>query len=162
CVPRTRCTPNSSLRAAVASLRRRPLTPRRLGIVVVLVMSLMVTLLARLYYVQLLDPHKPVQSAHLLHDGVIVVPAPRGLIVDARGRPLVANTSAQVITVDRDLLQRRPEHGAAVLARRAVPARPGRGERAGAHRPRNQRAPRAVPRRRGADGDAAQLPVRLA
>src|SRR5437016_3049811 len=52
---------------------------------------MMLTLFARLYYVQLLDPHKPVQSAHLLHDGVIVVPAPRGLIVDARGRPLVAN-----------------------------------------------------------------------
>ena len=82
-------------------------------------MSMMLTLFARLYYVQLLDPHKPVQSAHLLHDGVIVVPAPRGLIVDARGRPLVANTSAQVITVDRDLLQQRPDHGAAVLARLA-------------------------------------------
>ncbi len=79
----------------------------------------MLTLFARLYYVQLLDPHKPVQSAHLLHDGAIVVPAPRGLIVDARGRPLVANTSAQVITVDRDLLQKRPDRGAAVLVRLA-------------------------------------------
>ena len=108
------------MRAAVASLRPRPLTPRRLGIVVVLVMSLMVTLLARLYYVQLLDPHKPVQSAHLLHDGVIVVPAPRGLIVDARGRPLVANTTAQVITVDRDLLQQRADNGAPVLKRLAT------------------------------------------
>ncbi len=103
----------------MASPRRRPLTPRRLGIVVALVVSMMLTLFARLYYVQLLDPHKPVQSAHLLHDGVIVVPAPRGLIVDARGRPLVANTSAQVITVDRDLLQKRPDRGAAVLARLA-------------------------------------------
>jgi penicillin-binding protein 2 len=96
------------------------LTPRRLGIVVMLVMSLMVTLLARLYYVQLLDPNKPVQSAHLLHDGVIVVPAPRGLIVDARGRPLVANTSAQVITVDRDLLQQRADNGEPVLQRLAT------------------------------------------
>ena len=83
-------------------------------------MSLMVTLLARLYYVQLLDPHKPVQSAHLLHDGVIVVPAPRGLIVDARGRPLVGNTSAQVITVDRDLLQQRADQGTPVLTRLAA------------------------------------------
>jgi len=83
-------------------------------------MSLMVTLLARLYYVQLLDPNKPVQTAHLLHDGVIVVPAPRGLIVDARGRPLVANTSAQVITVDRDLLQQRPDKGEPVLRRLAM------------------------------------------
>ncbi|MFN2562398.1 MAG: penicillin-binding transpeptidase domain-containing protein [Jatrophihabitans sp.] len=98
---------------------RRPRTPRRLGIVITLVVSLMLTLFARLYYVQLLDPNKPVQSAHLLHDGAIVVPAPRGLIVDARGRPLVANTSAQVITVNRDLLQKRADKGAAVLARLA-------------------------------------------
>jgi penicillin-binding protein 2 len=103
----------------VADLRRRPLTPRRLGIIVALVVSMMLTLFARLYYVQLLDPHKPVQSAHLLHDGVIVVPAPRGLIVDARGRPLVANTSAQVITVDRDLLQKRADKGASVISRLA-------------------------------------------
>ncbi len=97
----------------------RPPTPRRLGIIVALVVSMMLTLFARLYYVQLIDPHKPVQSAHLLHDGNIVVPAPRGLIVDARGRPLVANTSAQVITVDRDLLQKRADHGVAVLSRLA-------------------------------------------
>jgi penicillin-binding protein 2 len=103
----------------VADLRRRPPSPRRLGIVVALVVSMMLTLFARLYYVQLLDPHKPVQSAHELHNGYIVVPAPRGLIVDARGRPLVANTSAQVITVDRDLLQQRPDKGAAVLNRLA-------------------------------------------
>ena len=80
---------------------------------------MMLTLFARLYYVQLLDPNKPVQSAHLTHDGVIVVPAPRGLIVDARGRPLVANTSAEVVTVDRDLLQKRADKGAAVLGRLA-------------------------------------------
>jgi penicillin-binding protein 2 len=104
----------------MAELRRQPLTPRRLGIVVALVMSMMLTLFARLYYVQLIDPHKPVQSAHLLHDGVIVVPAPRGLIVDARGRTLVANTSAQVITVDRDLLQQRADGGKGVLDRLAA------------------------------------------
>jgi penicillin-binding protein 2 len=104
----------------VADLRHRPVTPRRFGIIVTLVVSMMLTLLARLYYVQLLDPHKPVQSAHQLHDGVIVVPAPRGLIVDARGRPLVANTSAEVITVNRDLLQQRADKGAPVIARLAA------------------------------------------
>lgn len=84
---------------------------------VTLVVSMMLTLFARLYYVQLLDPHKPTQSAHALHDGVIVVPAPRGLIVDARGRPLVANTSTEVVTVERDVLQARRDKGASVLAR---------------------------------------------
>jgi penicillin-binding protein 2 len=103
----------------VADLRRRPPGPRRLGIITVLVVSLMLTLFARLYYVQLLDPNKPTQTAHLLHDGYIVVPAARGLIVDARGRPLVDNTSVQEITVDREVLQKLPDQGRAVLARLA-------------------------------------------
>jgi penicillin-binding protein 2 len=105
----------------VARPPRRPSrrTPRRLGIVVALVTSMMLTLFARLYYVQLLDPNKPVQTAHLTHNGNIVVPAPRGLIVDAQGRPLVANTSVQAITVSRDLLQRRRDKGAAVLTKLA-------------------------------------------
>lgn len=97
--------------------RRRPPTPKRLSIVVALVISMMLTLFARLYYVQLLDPDKPVQTAHATHQGDIVVPAARGLIVDAMGRPLVINRSTQVITVDRDLLQRRADKGAAVLQR---------------------------------------------
>src|SRR3954463_10440901 len=84
-----------------------------------LVVSMMLTLFARLYYVQLLDPDKPTQTAHLLHDGYIVVPAARGLILDARGRPLVENTSTQQITVDRELLSKLPDKGRAVLARLA-------------------------------------------
>src|SRR3954447_4796608 len=75
---------------------------------------------APLYYVELLDPNKPTQTAHLLHDASIVVPAARGLILDARGRPLVANTSTEQITVDRELLLRLPDHGKAVLARVAA------------------------------------------
>ncbi|MEO6886064.1 MAG: penicillin-binding transpeptidase domain-containing protein, partial [Jatrophihabitantaceae bacterium] len=79
--------------------------------------SMLATLTGRLYYVQLLDPHKPTQTAHLLHDGTIVVPAPRGQIVDAAGRPLVNNTSVQLVTVDYQTLQSSPDHGHAVLAR---------------------------------------------
>jgi penicillin-binding protein 2 len=101
-------------------VRRRPPNPRRLGIIVTLVVSLMLTLVARLYYVQVLDPNKPVQTAHDLHTGSVVLPAPRGLIVDATGRALVADRSVHVVTVDRDLLQQRPDHGRAVLARLAI------------------------------------------
>ena len=81
---------------------------------------MMLTLFARLYYVQLLDPNKPVQTAHLTHDASIVVPAPRGLIVDARGRPLVTNTSVQQVTVNQELLLRRPDKGRVVLTRLAT------------------------------------------
>lgn len=101
---------------------RRPGPPgrRRLGIVIALVASMMLTLFARLYYVQLLDPDKPAQSAFATRDAAIVVPAPRGLIVDASGRLLVANTSVQQVTVTRDVLQRRPDKGRAVLTRLAA------------------------------------------
>jgi len=87
---------------------------------VVLVASMMLTLAGRLYYVQLLDPNKPVQTAGRLHDGTIVVPAPRGQIVDARGRVLVDNTSTQVLTVNRETLLALPDEGTSVLVRLAT------------------------------------------
>jgi penicillin-binding protein 2 len=104
----------------VASPRGHDRAARRLAVVVALVVSMVVTLYGRLYYVQVLDPHKPTQTAGLLHDGVIVVPAPRGQIVDARGRVLVDNTSAQVLTVNRAALQALPDHGTSVLSRLAT------------------------------------------
>jgi len=88
---------------------------RRLQVVAVLVASLVLTLIGRLYYVQVLDGHKPRQTAGQLHDGRIVVPAPRGEIVDARGRPLVSNKITHVVTVDREAVQAQPGQGAAVL-----------------------------------------------
>jgi penicillin-binding protein 2 len=98
-------------------VRARPLSARRFTIIVVLVASMVVTLIARLYYVQLLDPNKPTQTAGELHPGEVVVPAPRGLIVDATGKVLVGNTATQVMTIDQDRIDVLPEHGAAVLAR---------------------------------------------
>ncbi|HEV7193116.1 MAG TPA: penicillin-binding transpeptidase domain-containing protein [Jatrophihabitantaceae bacterium] len=96
---------------------RADVSARRLSIVVALVAAMVITLFGRLYYVQLLDPHKPVQTAGSLHDGTIVVPAPRGEIVDARGNVLVGNTSQQVLTVSRDVLQALPDGGTAVLGK---------------------------------------------
>ena len=98
----------------------RPPTPRRLTIIVALVGSLMLTLFARVYYVQLLDPHKPVQTAQATHTGTVPIAAPRGQIVDAQGRSLVTDTTVQTITVDRDLLQKRPDKGKAVLRQLAT------------------------------------------
>src|SRR4051794_2341010 len=92
---------------------------RRLSIIVAIVSTMLVTLFVRLYYVEELDRNKPVQTANSLHDGVVVVPAPRGLIVDALGRPLVQNTPTQQVLVSRDLVVAQKDHGAAVLARLA-------------------------------------------
>ncbi len=99
------------------SSRGESASSRRLAIVMVLVGSMVLTLFGRLYYVQLLDPNKPSQLADRLHLGAIVVPAPRGQILDSRGRPLVQNVARQVITVDRQALDRQPDRGAGVLAR---------------------------------------------
>ena len=92
---------------------------RRLSVLRLLVGSLLLTLLARLAFVQLLDPNKPAQSAGLTHPASFVVPAVRGLILDSRGRVLVGNQSTQVVTVDRATLDGSPDHGAAVLSRLA-------------------------------------------
>ncbi len=97
-------------------MSRRP-GPRRFTLIVVLIASMTLTLFGRLYYVQWLDPNKPTQTAGLLHDGAIVIPAPRGLIVDATGQVLVDNTTTRVLTIDADLLRQRPDRGAAVLAK---------------------------------------------
>ncbi|HEX8768129.1 MAG TPA: penicillin-binding transpeptidase domain-containing protein, partial [Jatrophihabitans sp.] len=91
----------------------------RLSVLQLLIASLLLTLLARLAFVQLLDQHKPRQSAGITHLGAIVVPAPRGEILDSRGRVLVGNQSTHVLTVDRSALDQQDDRGAAVLARLA-------------------------------------------
>ena len=101
-------------------VRRRTPSARRFSIIVVLVASMVLTLVFRLYYVQVLDPHKPKQTAGITHPGKIVVPAPRGLIVDSQGRVLVDNVATQVLTVDQDTLEQLPDKGSAVLARLAA------------------------------------------
>lgn len=78
----------------------------RLVVVQVMVLSLFATLLARLFYLQVIagDTYQSAAAAQTLRQ--VVIPAPRGLIVDDQGRPLVANRSAWVISVDRTLLQK--------------------------------------------------------
>ncbi|MBA2560830.1 MAG: penicillin-binding protein 2, partial [Propionibacteriales bacterium] len=78
----------------------------RLVVVHVMVVSLFVTLLARLWYIQVMggDTYQAAAQSNTVR--AIELPAPRGLIVDAEGRPLVANRTSWVVTVDRDVLER--------------------------------------------------------
>ena len=80
----------------------------RLFVVQVLVVSLFVTLFARLWYMQVLtgDSYKAQAASQSVRD-VVVQPA-RGLIVDDMGRPLVANRSSWVVSVDRTLFGKLP------------------------------------------------------
>lgn len=92
----------------------------RLVVVQVLVVALFATLLARLWYIQVVGADGYQAAAHDNTVRDIELTAPRGLIVDAEGRPLVANRTSWVVTVDRDVLARlgdRTER--AVLARLA-------------------------------------------
>ena len=82
----------------------------RLAVVQVLVLALLLTLFARLWYVQVLGGEDyQAQAADQSVREVVVQPA-RGLIVDDMGRPLVANRTSWVVTVDRTMLQRLGDH----------------------------------------------------
>src|SRR5262245_29464052 len=86
----------------------RGMTPRRvtprLVVVQVLILALFGTLLVRLYYIQLAsgDTYRA-QAADNAVEDVIVQPQ-RGIILDAMGRPLVANRSSWVVSIDRTKL----------------------------------------------------------
>ena len=121
---------------ATSSTTRRPLlrtssaTKGRLRLVVVqaLVLSLFVTLFARLWYLQVLGGEAyQAQAAEQSIRELVVQPA-RGLIVDDMGRPLVANRTSWVVSLDRTMLHKMSEDEQATLLGRLskavdVPAR---------------------------------------
>src|SRR3954447_456646 len=85
-----------------------------------MVLSLFATLLVRLWYIQVAGAadYQAAAQSNTVRD--IRVEAPRGLIVDAMGRPLVANRTSWVVTVDRDVLAKLGDRPAGdVLARLA-------------------------------------------
>ena len=92
----------------------------RLAILRVLVLSLVCTLLGRLWYLQVMagDEYELLAKENQLR--TVVEPAPRGRLLDAMGRPLVRNKTALVVTVDPSALQRQEDDGAGVLARLAT------------------------------------------
>ncbi|TDU87650.1 penicillin-binding protein 2 [Kribbella voronezhensis] len=103
------------------SFNPAPLKPRlRLFVIGVLVFSLLSTLLARLVYMQVLSSADYSQAATENHTREVLIPAPRGTIVDAAGRTLVGNRVSLVITVDRSVLAKLPdEQQQAMLVRLA-------------------------------------------
>ena len=93
------------------------MTGVRLAVIRVVVISLLLTLGARLYYLQVLDQDRLTQTANRQHTREVILAAPRGAVVDDRGRPLVTNRSSLVVTVNRAELQAEQDDGAAVLQR---------------------------------------------
>jgi penicillin-binding protein 2 len=85
----------------------------------VLVISLLGTMLARLFYLQVLEGSEYRAAAVNNTVREVVEPAVRGLVVDQAGRPLISNRTSLVVTVDRLALQREDDKGEAVIARLA-------------------------------------------
>ncbi|MCU1693501.1 MAG: penicillin-binding protein 2 [Frankiales bacterium] len=96
-------------------MRDRPRA--RLFVLQVLVVSLLATLLGRLWFLQVHSADAYAEAASTNRVRQVVTTAPRGGVYDVRGRPLVRNRTALVVTVDRARLRREPDHGASVLAR---------------------------------------------
>jgi len=82
----------------------------RLVVIQALVFSLFATLFARLYYLQVVggDEYHAQAASQSVRD--IVVQPQRGLIVDDMGRPLVANRTSWVVSVDRTVLGKMTDH----------------------------------------------------
>lgn len=92
----------------------------RLLVLAVLVASLLGTLLARAFYLQIVEGREYRAAAASNSEREIAEPAVRGLILDQAGRPLVANRTSIVVTVDRQTLAEEDDDGAAVIRRLAA------------------------------------------
>ena len=101
--------PTAGAGVLMAAVLIRPSQHRsrlRLFVVQVLFVSLFVTLFARLWYLQVFTGEEyQAKAAEQSVRDLVVQPA-RGLIVDAMGRPLVANRSSWVVSLDRTVLGR--------------------------------------------------------
>ncbi|MDH4352441.1 MAG: penicillin-binding protein 2 [Actinomycetota bacterium] len=91
----------------------------RLLVLQVLIFSLLATLLGRLWFMQVVAGEEYAQAASDNRIREVVTPAVRGVILDARGRPLVQNRTTLVVSVDRSVLLDLPGDGAAVVRRLA-------------------------------------------
>jgi penicillin-binding protein 2 len=97
----------------------RSATYTRLMVLHVLVVTLLVVLIGRLWTLQVMNGghYKQVAAENRTRD--IVVPALRGQILDDMGRPLVRNRSDLVVSVESAALKRQRDGGKAVLRRLA-------------------------------------------
>src|SRR3954454_14390158 len=91
----------------------------RITVLRVLVISLFATLAMRLWSLQVLQSDHYQSAAEDNRVREAVTPAPRGMIVDDMGRTVASNRTTLVVSVDRSVLDRQKDTGAAVLTRLA-------------------------------------------
>jgi penicillin-binding protein 2 len=96
-----------------------PAARRRLMVVYPLVAALLISLGGRLWYLQVMTGVSYASAAAQDHTRTVIVPSVRGRILDDVGRALVDNHTSLVVSVNRMLLAKQPDGGAAVLHRLA-------------------------------------------
>ena len=84
-------------------------------VVQILIFSLLIGLLGRLFYLQVAAGPKYRNAALSIQSRDVVTPATRGLIVDSSGVPLALNRVGVAVTVDRTKIDRLPDKGVSVL-----------------------------------------------
>ena len=91
----------------------------RLMVLGILIASLLITMISRLFFLQIVsaDVYTAQASSNRVHS--IETQAARGLILDQVGRPLVSNRTSLVVSVDRQALHTQKDHGQAVIDRLA-------------------------------------------
>ena len=88
-------------------------------VVQILIVSLLVALLGRLFYLQIAAGPKYRDAALSIQSRDVVAPANRGLIVDAYGVPMALNKVGLAITIDRIEIDKQPDKGEEVMQRLA-------------------------------------------
>ena len=76
----------------------------------IFVVSLMLALFGRLFYLQVADGPRYQAAALDIQSRDIVTPALRGLIVDMEGEPLATNKAGLMVTADRSILDQQPDN----------------------------------------------------
>jgi penicillin-binding protein 2 len=89
----------------------------RIVVLRVVVVSILMTLLGRLTYLQVAEGRSYQAAATQNRIRSIITPAARGQILDDKGRQLVTNRTALVVSVTRSIVRRQKDRGAAELAR---------------------------------------------
>ncbi|MGV9244898.1 penicillin-binding protein 2 [Streptomyces sp. NPDC003710] len=98
---------------------RTPRVQIRLVIIQILVLSLLGTLGARLWYLQVRNGAEYAKEASGNHVQQVVQPAVRGEILDARGVPIADNETRLVVSASRTDLLKMKDDGKAVLTKLA-------------------------------------------
>ena len=89
----------------------------RLKIIRVIFLSLMITLVGRLFFLQISTGENFVKASQRNAFREIYTPPVRGLILDQVGRPVVSNKSTLVVSVNTRILENTEDKGASVITR---------------------------------------------